>query len=66
MPDGEAATLAIWKASGVKTLPGAYLSRSVGGVDPGAGYIRVALVAEETEVRQGLTAIRTCLEKLEG
>ena len=66
VPDGEAATLAIWKASGVKTLPGAYLSRAVGGVDPGAGYIRVALVAEETEVRQGLTAIRTCLEKLEG
>ena len=59
--DGEAAALRIWKDSGVKVLPGAYLSRSVGGTDPGRGYIRVALVAPEAEVRQGLSAIRASL-----
>ena len=43
--DGEAAALKLWRETGVRVLPGAYLSREVDGDNPGKGYIRVALVA---------------------
>ncbi|MFN3953769.1 MAG: aminotransferase class I/II-fold pyridoxal phosphate-dependent enzyme [Pararhodobacter sp.] len=59
--DGEAAALRLWRETGVRALPGAYLSREVNGQSPGAGYIRVALVAPETETRRGLTLLRDCL-----
>lgn len=59
--DGEAAALELWRGSGVRVLPGAYLGREVAGRNPGAGYIRVALVADEAELRRGLTAIRETL-----
>ena len=59
--DGEAAALKLWRRAGVRVLPGAYLAREVEGRNPGAGYIRVALVADEDEVRRGLTAIRETL-----
>ncbi len=59
--DGEAAALDLWRRAGVRVLPGAYLARDVEGRNPGAGYIRVALVAANEEVRRGLTAIRETL-----
>ncbi|MEO1536965.1 MAG: aminotransferase class I/II-fold pyridoxal phosphate-dependent enzyme [Pseudomonadota bacterium] len=59
--DGEAATLRLWKETGVRVLPGAYLSRDVDGTNPGHGYIRVAMVAEEQELQRGLTALRECI-----
>ncbi|PVH28175.1 aminotransferase class I/II-fold pyridoxal phosphate-dependent enzyme [Pararhodobacter oceanensis] len=59
--NGEAAALKLWRETGVRVLPGAYLSRDVAGENPGAGYIRVALVAPEDETRRGLTLLRDCL-----
>ncbi|PTN03331.1 aspartate/methionine/tyrosine aminotransferase [Rhodovulum imhoffii] len=59
--DSEAAALRLWRETGVRVLPGRYFSRVVNGEDPGAGYVRVALVAAEDEVRRGLTLIRDCL-----
>ena len=59
--DGEAATTRLWRETGVKVLPGAYLGRDVGGENPGQGYIRVALVASQEETQRGLTALRDCL-----
>ncbi len=59
--DGEKATLKLWQKTGVRVLPGAYLSRDVGGHNPGAGYIRVALVASYDETKAGLTALRDCI-----
>jgi aspartate/methionine/tyrosine aminotransferase len=59
--DGEAAALALWTKTGVRVLPGAYLSREVGGDNPGRGYIRVALVATPEETQRGLTALRDCI-----
>lgn len=59
--DGEAAALKLWREAGVRVLPGAYLSREVDGENPGAGYVRVALVASEDETRRGLTLLRDCL-----
>jgi N-succinyldiaminopimelate aminotransferase len=34
----------------VLVLPGSFLARRVEGTNPGAGYVRIALVADETEV----------------
>ena len=59
--DGEQAALKLWQETGVKVLPGAYLSRDVGGDNPGKGYIRVALVAPRQETQRGLTQLRRCL-----
>ncbi|MCR8826859.1 aminotransferase class I/II-fold pyridoxal phosphate-dependent enzyme [Pseudosulfitobacter koreensis] len=57
--DGEAAALSLWQATGVRVLPGAYLSqKDAEGVNPGQGYIRVAMVAPKPDVERGLTAIR--------
>ncbi|TAG12636.1 MAG: aminotransferase class I/II-fold pyridoxal phosphate-dependent enzyme, partial [Rhodobacterales bacterium] len=59
--DGEAATMKLWCETGVRVLPGAYLSRDAGGQNPGKGYIRVALVAPAEETSRGLTMLRDCL-----
>jgi len=60
--DGEAAALKLWKETGVRVLPGAYLSREVDGKNPGAGYIRVAMVAPKDEMQQGLMRLKSCLQ----
>jgi N-succinyldiaminopimelate aminotransferase len=36
----------------VTVLPGSYLSRTVGGASPGAGHVRIALVASPAEVAE--------------
>ena len=59
--DGEAAALKLWRTTGVRVLPGAYLSRDTATGNPGAGYIRVAMVAGADEFRDGLTRLRACL-----
>ncbi|APX89731.1 aspartate aminotransferase [Brevirhabdus pacifica] len=59
--DGEAAALKLWQQTGVRVLPGAYLGREVDGHNPGAGYIRVALVVDQDEMQRGLTSLRDCL-----
>ena len=59
--DSEGAALNLWRETGVRVLPGAYLSRDAMGVNPGAGYIRVALVAPKEEMQQGLIRLRDCL-----
>jgi len=59
--DGEQAALKLWQQTGVRVLPGAYLSRPDPNGDPGTGYIRVALVAPKHQTQRGLTLIRDCL-----
>ena len=59
--DGEEAALKLWRETGVRVLPGAYLSRDAGGQNPGKGYIRVALVAPKEEMRRGLIRLRDCV-----
>jgi aspartate/methionine/tyrosine aminotransferase len=58
VPDGEAATVSLYQATGVKVLPGAYLSRDTAAGNPGTGFIRVALVQDADMTRAGLTALR--------
>lgn len=59
--DGEEAALKLWKETGVRVLPGAYLSKDTDQGNPGAGYIRVAMVAPKNEMQRGLEKIRDCL-----
>jgi aspartate/methionine/tyrosine aminotransferase len=54
----EAATVTLWKRSGVKVLPGAYLARDVAGAsNPGADFIRVALVHDTKTTEAALERI---------
>ena len=59
--DGEDAALRLWRETGVRVLPGAFLAQEVDGVSPGKGFIRVAMVAPEDEMARGLTRLRDCL-----
>ncbi len=61
VPDGEAAALKLWCDTGVRVLPGAYLSRDVGGANPGQGFIRVAMVTPIDEMQDALLRLRACL-----
>jgi aspartate/methionine/tyrosine aminotransferase len=59
--DGEQAAVRLWRETGVRVLPGAYLSKEAGETNPGKGYIRVALVAPMDEMERGLIRLRDCL-----
>lgn len=57
--DGEAAAKKLWQEAGIKVLPGAYMSVENGeGYNPGAKYIRIAMVfdAEVTKAALGRIA----------
>jgi N-succinyldiaminopimelate aminotransferase len=61
--DGEAACRALWGKAGVRVLPGAYLARpDASGYNPGAAYIRVALVNSLEVTELALQSIRDTLE----
>jgi N-succinyldiaminopimelate aminotransferase len=58
----EAATLALWKEAGVRVVPGRYLAREqAGGSNPGADYIRVAMVQSKETTADGLHRLVTVL-----
>jgi aspartate/methionine/tyrosine aminotransferase len=59
--EGEAAAVTLWRQTGVRVLPGAYLAQGGRGQNPGEGYIRVALVAPKDDMKRGLIALRDCL-----
>ena len=48
----------------ITVLPGSYVSRTVDGVNPGAGRVRMALVASVEECREAALRIRAFVEKL--
>lgn len=58
---GEAA-VTLWKREGVKVLPGAFLAqRDRQNVNPGEGFIRIALVHDRTTIREALERIVHCI-----
>jgi aspartate/methionine/tyrosine aminotransferase len=61
VPDGEAAALKLWRETGIRVLPGAYLAREQGGKNPGKGFIRVAMVTPIDEIQAALLRLRECL-----
>ena len=51
----EAATVKLYKEGGVRVVPGSYLARQQGdGSNPGAGYIRVAMVQDSETTAEAL------------
>jgi aspartate/methionine/tyrosine aminotransferase len=51
----EAATVTLWRDAGLRVLPGRYIARDQSdGFNPGADYIRVALVQDETTTAEAL------------
>ena len=51
----EAATLALWREAGVRVVPGRYLAREqADGSNPGADYIRVAMVQNKDMTAEAL------------
>jgi N-succinyldiaminopimelate aminotransferase len=52
----------LYAAQNVLVLPGSFLAREVDGFNPGAGYVRIALVADETEVAQACERVRNHAE----
>ena len=61
--DGEKTSLNLWRETGVRVLPGAYLAQEKNGKNPGQNFIRVALVSEQKITEEALTKIRSFLEK---
>lgn len=51
-------SVTLWKRAGVKVLPGAYLAQTGrDGINPGADFVRVALVQPPETIRQALNRI---------
>ncbi len=50
----------LYAEQNVTVLPGSFLARTADGSNPGAGYIRIALVAEEAEVLDATQRIVAC------
>jgi aspartate/methionine/tyrosine aminotransferase len=60
----EAATVALYTEGGVRVIPGSYLARpQPDGSNPGAGYIRVALVQDSMTTADGLRRIVDVLDR---
>ena len=49
--------LRFYEKKGITVLPGSFLGREVNGVNPGSGYIRIALVATVPEVTEAAKRI---------
>ena len=58
--DDEAFTKVLYERYNVKVLPGSYLSRE----NVGQGYVRIALVENETNTRLALERVKACMEEL--
>jgi len=60
--DGEAAALRLWRDAAVRVLPGGYTARAADGRrNPGAPYIRLAIVHDEATLSAAFDRIRRVL-----
>ncbi len=48
----------LFEQQNITVLPGRYLSQKVNGINPGAGYVRMAMVAEVDECEQAVARLR--------
>jgi aspartate/methionine/tyrosine aminotransferase len=63
--DGEAAARRLWAEAGLKVLPGGYMAQpGADGRNPGAAYIRVALVHDRAVTADGLTRMSRVLQSI--
>jgi N-succinyldiaminopimelate aminotransferase len=47
----------LYQEFNVTVLPGSFMGREVDGVNPGSGFVRIALVADEAQVREAARRI---------
>jgi len=60
--DGEKAALSLWQDAALRVIPGIYLAKSDSdGLNPGAGYIRCALVHDLNTTEQALNRLSSAL-----
>jgi len=60
--NGEEAAVTLWEKAGVRVIPGSYLARSdEEGKNPGAEFIRIALVQEPEFINEALSRITGAL-----
>ncbi len=60
--DALAFTQKLYKEYNVKVLPGEFLARDdAKGENPGVGYVRIALVEDESKTRDALMRVKECL-----
>ncbi len=59
--DGEKATARLWRETALRVMPGAYLARAEGGENPGAAYIRAALVHDLDTTSEALNRLSRTL-----
>ncbi len=61
--DSEAAAYKLWTEAGLRVLPGAYLAREMpDGTNPGAAYIRMALVHDFDTTREAISRLLATLD----
>ncbi|MDX2064111.1 MAG: aminotransferase class I/II-fold pyridoxal phosphate-dependent enzyme [Fimbriimonadaceae bacterium] len=60
--DDTAFTRDLYAATGITVIPGSYLARTVDGRNPGAGHVRIALVAGEDACEAACAEIRAFAE----
>ena len=59
--DDEAFAKMLMEKAHIKVLPGRYLSRDTAQGNPGAGHIRMALVADMAQCEQAIQRLKTIL-----
>lgn len=63
--DDEAVTRTLWQRHGLRVMPGRYLgAETADGPNPGAGHLRIALVHEESLMREALIRLRDALPSI--
>ncbi len=63
--DDEAATRVLWRQQALRVMPGRYLgTETEDGQNPGAGYLRIALVHEESLMGEALTRLREAVPSI--
>jgi N-succinyldiaminopimelate aminotransferase len=65
MPDTEFACR-LYEACSVTVLPGSFLAREARGVNPGQGFVRIALVSTPDECTEAARRIRAFLSEISG
>jgi aspartate/methionine/tyrosine aminotransferase len=63
VPDDEEAARSLWRDAALRVMPGRYLAVEDGGVNPGVGHLRVALVHEEKVMARVLERLRPLLTR---
>jgi N-succinyldiaminopimelate aminotransferase len=63
--DDEAAARVLWRRHALRVMPGRYLgTETADGPNPGAGYLRIALVHEENLMLAALTRLRAAVPSI--